>query len=132
MSENFWNDPDVSGQVDALAADALEHWRDEAIKAHPGAASLREYLTAGSKQATIDLAKDLEAKIGPTQPAPSSPAVTGGSPALAANPGEGDDSLSEAREALRRNPNSNAAQTEYLRAKFEASGQQYPPDVYND
>jgi hypothetical protein len=130
MSANYWNDeaqPATDAQraaAEAIMNDALETWRDRALKDHPGAAPLREYLTAETAEGVKALAADLEAKIGPTQPAQPTPTVGAGSPALP--PSADDNPLSEAAEALRRNPNSNEAQSNWLREKFHDAGMLYP------
>jgi hypothetical protein len=124
MSANYWNDeaqPATDAQraaAEAIMNDALETWRDRALKDHPGAAPLREYLTAETAEGVKALAADLEAKIGPTQPAQPSPAIT-------SHPGEGSE-LSEAREALRRSPNNPQLQSDWLKAKFHDAGMLYP------
>ncbi len=111
--------------AEEMAEAALEHWRDKAIAAHPGAAKLREYLTESSADRVMALAADLEAKLGPSQPEPTTPSVGACSPALPNSPTGGSDELSVATEALRRNPNSNQAQSDYLRAKHHQYGYAY-------
>lgn len=117
--------PAQRAAAEAIMNDALETWRDRAIKAHPGASKLREYLTAETADGVMNLAAELEGKLGNDQPEPTVPTVTGGSPALNSYDGDDNSELGQAREALRKNPNNEKLQSDWLRAKFHDAGMTY-------
>jgi hypothetical protein len=121
--EDLRTPEDKQAAQDTMTA-AVEHWRDEALKAHPAAAPLREYLTADSKAEVMALAEDLAAKLQGTRGGdlPNEPPVPGGSPALheGTHPGHPDRELDELRLRARRGDTNAAA--EVMRRQREAAG----------
>jgi hypothetical protein len=109
-----------------LMAERIENWRDAAVAQYPSVASLREYLTANTKAETMALAEDLATKLGAGE-APSSPSVTGGSPAITRHPG--DDThygIEEAQADIRQGRDREAVFGDYLTQKFHDNGQLAP------
>ncbi len=118
--------PAQRAAAEEMLAAAVEHYRDEAIKAHPGAAKLREYLTAdGTKAGIMALAAELEGKLGTGEetPAPGA-AVRGGSPALSGTRHPGDDNydLEAAQQELRQTRNHDAVMMKLIRSRLDAAG----------
>ncbi len=127
MSNPYYNDEAQPTEAEAQAAMAqLEGWRDDAVKRHPGAAPLREYLTANSRAKVMELAGDLADKLGAGE-APSGPTVTGGSPALGDYQGDNDELALLAQRAAR--THSNADFSAWLQKKHEMAGVEYPGPI---
>ncbi len=104
MSNPYYNDEAQPTEAEAQAAMAqLEGWRDDAVKRHPGAAPLREYLTANSRAKVMELAGDLADKLGAGE-SPSGPT-----------------------EAAR--THSNADFSAWLQKKHEMAGVEYPGPI---
>jgi hypothetical protein len=129
VSSFDWNSESAESLIDAevageLISDLQEAWQDKAVKEYPNVAPLRKHLHGNSKQEVMEQAKSMSESLKNVTPSPAA-SVTGGSPALGDyQPG---DEVSEAREAVRRNP-SNQNWSRYLRAKHAEAGISYPGD----
>jgi len=130
MSNFDWNDetPQTDGQLieQQVAAEMIEDlqeaWQAKAAAQFPDAAHLSKHWRGNTKQEVLEQAKAMSESLKQANPGPS---VTGGSPALGDyHPGDTDE-VSAAMEAARRNPTSNKAWSDLLRAKAHAAGVAY-------